>query len=330
MDIRNRRGLKEAADRSLAAASYNPKKLILIHTAAALALSLLVTALDFVLNTRIAGTGGLGGIELRSVLSTVQSVLRLANLVILPFWEAGYTFAAMNIARGKRAEPGSLLEGFRRWGPVFRATLFQWLIYMGIAMICLYVSMQIFLITPLADPLYEILAPYMTSTAPVLDQAAMSAATAACMPMLWIFGVLYALLVVPVVYQYRMVSYVLLDGPKTGALAALRESRRIMRGSRFRLFKLDLSFWWFYGAQLLLALVCYGDAILPALGIGLPFSDTVSYFLFYILSLAFQMALYIWLRNRVAVTYAHGYDVLRGPEAETAAPAPPRNQPWSY
>ena len=34
MDIRNRRALKEAADRSLAAAAYDPKKLNLIHSGA--------------------------------------------------------------------------------------------------------------------------------------------------------------------------------------------------------------------------------------------------------------------------------------------------------
>lgn len=327
MDIRNRQGLKEAAGRSLAGASCDPRKLILIHTGASLILSVLATGLDFLLSTQIADTGGLGGLGLRSMLSTVQSVLRLLNLVVLPFWEAGYIFTAMGLARGKDPQTGSLLEGFRRWGPILRAYLLQMAIYMGIAIVCFYVALQIFLVTPLAAPLYEILDPYLTTTVP-MDDAVMTAATDACMPMVWIFAALYALVALPFIYRYRMVDYVILDDPKAGAFGALRESRRLTRGNRFSLFRLDLSFWWFYLAQALLTVVCYGDVILALLGITLPFSEEVSFFLFYLLSMGLQLVLYVRCRNRVAVTYAHAYDALRTPREEVKS-AVPQNLPWN-
>ena len=53
------------------------------------------------------------------------------------------------------------------------------------------------------------------------------------------------LLIVPgivMAYSYAMVDYVLADNPDMGAREALSESRRIMRGNRFKLFCLGLSF----------------------------------------------------------------------------------------
>lgn len=51
-------------------------------------------------------------------------------------------------------------------------------------------------------------------------------------------------------YSYAMVPYVLADNPFMSASEALAESKRLMRGNRFRLFCLELSFigWWFVAA----------------------------------------------------------------------------------
>ena len=75
MDPHDRRALKSAARESLAAAPYDPRKLILLHTGVTIAVSLIGTILNFVLSKQIENTGGLGGMGLRSMLSTVQSVL---------------------------------------------------------------------------------------------------------------------------------------------------------------------------------------------------------------------------------------------------------------
>lgn len=332
MDIRNRRELKAAARHSLANAACDPRKLVLIHTLAAVAFAFVITALDFFLGDRIEDTGGLGGLGLRSILSTVQSVLRLVNLVILPFWEVGYIHAAMSIARGKEVQPSSLLEGFRRWGVVLRSNLIQITLYFCVGMTCFYLSMILFMLTPLSTPLYTILAPYTNdANAALADPAVVAAVTQATIPMLILFLAVFALVALPMAYHFRMVNYALLDDPKAGAFAALRRSRLATHGDRFQLFRLDLSFWWFYLAQALLGVVCYGDLILSAVGIELPFSGTVSFFAFYVLSLALQILLYVLKRNQVAVTYAHAYDALIGaPEEPPAAPVQPRNNPWEY
>lgn len=331
MDIRNRRALKEAADRSLAAAAYDPKKLILIHTGVSLLLALAATGLDMVLGTRIADTGGLSGLGMRSVLSTIQSFLRLANLVVLPFWELGLVFAAMRLAKGQETRPGSLLEGFRRWGPALRLFLIQALLYVGIGIVSMNIASYIFMLTPLALPLMEMLTPYLESpqTMPVLDEATALAVARATIPMLLIFLALYLLMAIPFSYQLRMANYALMDAPYEGAMVAMRKSRRLMRRRKLQLFKLDLSFWWFYAGLVLTSLVCYGDVFLPLLGVALPFSETVSFFLFFVLSQGMQLALYYFLRGKVAVTYAHAYGALCDPQPEVQ-PQAPRHQPWSY
>ena len=50
-------------------------------------------------------------------------------------------------------------------------------------------------------------------------------------------------------YSYSMVNYVIADNPDMTAREALRESKRIMKGNRWRLFCLCLSFigWMFLG-----------------------------------------------------------------------------------
>ena len=89
----------------------------------------------------------------------------------------------------------------------------------------------------------------------------------------------------------------LIENPRMGAFAALRKSRRLMRGNCISLLQLDLSFWWFYVLEVLLTVVCYADMLLPMVGIQLPFSSTVAFFLFYLLNLGGQVALYWWKKN---------------------------------
>lgn len=314
MDLHDRRALKAAARNSLAAAPYDPKKLILIHTGVTVALSLLCTLIDFILNLQIQNTGGLGGLGTRSILSTAQSVLQVMVSIGLPFWEAGYCFAAIRMSREQEAEPKSLLEGFRRFGPLLRAMLLQGLIYTAVGIICFTVGSRIFLLTPLSDPFYEIMQtiPYQSTlygTELLMDEATATAIAKAYIPMLIIVAILFLGVSAVVSYRFRLVDYLLLDYPGMRAREALRLSDYYLRGNKLALFKLDLSFLWFYALEILIALVAYGDFLLPLLGIALPVSDTVGFFAFLILSLACQFGLFYLFRNRMDVTYAKFYDL---------------------
>lgn len=84
-------------------------------------------------------------------------------------------------------------------------------------------------------------------------------------------------------------------------------SRYQMRGHKASLFKLDLSFLWFYVLQILASVIAYGDALMAYFQIPMGFSAEVAFFLFLILSLAGQGILYWRARNHVDVTYAAFY-----------------------
>ena len=118
----------------------------------------------------------------------------------------------------------------------------------------------------------------------------------------------------PVLFQYRMAEYVVVDKPGQGALAAMRESRRMLKGNWRSLLRLDVSLWWYYAALVAANVVCYGDRILPLLGVNLPWSEEVSYYVFYFAYLVMLFGIYWRLRNRAEVTYALVYDTFRPQE----------------
>ena len=145
----------------------------------------------------------------------------------------------------------------------------------------------------------------------VIDEATLAAATAAVWPAIAIFGVLFLLGSLPVFYGFRMVPFCIADNSQRSGLVILKESRTMMKGNRLSLFKLDLSFWWFFLLEGLISVVAYLDLILPILGITLPWSDTISYYGFYILSLVAQVALYWAYLNKVTISRAVFYDAIR-------------------
>jgi uncharacterized membrane protein len=309
MDIRNRRGLKLEAKAALEATSSSPKKLICIHTGASAALALVLALLDYLLQQQISNTGGLSGVGLRTILETAQAVLSYAELAALLFWQIGYVYIALQIGRGQTVQINSLLEGFRQFGPVLRLRLLTMLLYSGVIFAGVYLGTTVFALTPWAEPL---LVAYQTGT----ETAIMAAMESLMLPMMAVVIPVLLILLVPYYYRLRMADYLLMDHPEMGAMMAIRISRLMMRGNRLHLMKLDMSFWWFYVLELMTVLVGYGDLLLPMFGIRLPWSGTMSYFVFLALFYVSQLALYWWRGNEVRVTYALAYEALLPKETE--------------
>lgn len=321
MGISDRQYLKQQAHSALESASYDPKKLVLIHTAAASVVTLLTAALSFLIQDGISGTGGLGGIGLRTMLETVSSVLQNITNIVLPFWSFGYLVFILKVLRRQQVGPATLLEGFHQLFPILRLLLIRGFLYAAIAFLCLYPSVVLFSLTPLAQPLEALMEPILQLTteaeiAMYLDDAMVSAMTEALIPMLVIYAVLYLAICIPISYRLRFANYVLLDNPGAGAIFALRASAALLRKNCLELFKLDLSFWWYYLAEAALLLLCYGDALLPLLGVTLPISTTTAFFLFYVLYFIGQLIFYWQARNQVEATYAAAYEALL-PNGET-------------
>lgn len=313
MDFRDHSALMRRADRTISESAFDPKKLVMVYIGASAAVMLLVTAASFLLQSQIAGTGGLSGLAMRSMLETAIQVLQTGINLILPFWAFGYLSCVLHMTRGQQFGLDTLLTGFRHFAPVLRLTLMRAAYFLMMAFLCFYPSMMIFLWTPLSAPFQAIIAPLGQQDAAnlVLDDATLAAATEAMMPMLAIYGLLFLIMAAPKYYSFRMADYCLLDDPKAGARAALRRSTAMLHKNRLALLKLDLRFWWFYLLDALTIALCYGDVLLDLMGIQVPLNPDVSYFLFYALYLVAQFALYVWARNKVECTYAAGYECLK-------------------
>lgn len=309
MDIRNRRELKTLAKDRLAQASFNPKLLMLMHCGISVALTLVLSLLDHLLENQIGGTGGLSGIGTRAILETAQSVLWFAQIAALPFWQIGYVFAVLRMSRGQAVSPGSLLEGFRKFGPVLRLRISLTFLYGGLFIVASYIASTIFSLTPLAQPM-------MDAMALGTEEALLAAMESCSGPLALILLAVLAVIGIPYVYRLRMAEFALMDAPKAGARAAVRNSRLMMRRNRWNLFRLDLSFWWFYLLEVILYLVAYGDLLLPMVGVTLPWSATASYYLFLILCYLGQLLLYCWRGNEIQVTYAVAYETLKPKQEE--------------
>ena len=331
MDIRDRRALQQKAAHALEEAVYDPKKLVLIHTAILMGASLLVVILDYILAGHIENTGGLGGLGARAILSTIQSALQLALLISTPFWQMGLTHSVLRIARKQSAAPKDLKEGFFRFGPVLRLQLARLLLCVLIGILSMNIGTTIFAFTPFSGPLEALLSQLegqlSANSSFVVDEATYLALVDAAIPMLAITGVLYAAFLIPLLYRFRLADYAIMDEDRPGALKALGISARLMRNNRFQLFRLDLSFWWFYLMEALSIAICYADTLLPLLGITLPISADVLFFVSYGLYIAAQLALYWWAGAQVKTTYAVAYDGLRTKYFPQQPQTPPTQHP---
>lgn len=315
MTIRDTREIKATAAQRVSDAPQ-ARQIVMIYAGISVALSALVTVVNYCLELQISQSGGLSNIGLRSILSTIQTVLPIAQALVVMCLELGLCNASLRISRGHYASPNSLRMGFDRFWPLLRCTLQQGIIYLGIFIISAYVAVQIFLITPLSNDALEIVNSLMESTDAtlVLDDATYFAMYEAMIPIFPIFGIVFALIALPVFYRFRMAGYLLIDNPRYGAVLVLRESRRMMKGNCLPLLRLDLSFWWFYALNVLAGVIAYGDSLLPTLGITFPWSDTVGYFLFYGIYLVLQFGIMYLFLNRINASYALAYESLLPPK----------------
>jgi len=304
---------KNAAER--VAASKNAQQVVLVYIGIVTLAAVLVTIVNYTLNLQINQSGGLGNMGLRSMLSTIQTVLPIVQGAALMCLELGYTSAMLRVFREQYISIRSMKLGFSRFWLLLRTVIFKGFLYMILSVAAFWISMQIFLLTPLSEPVIQIIEPLAAdpsfSPEQLMELPIMEQLSGAMLPMLLLFGAVYLAMCIPIGYSLRLVNYIIIDKPGISALAAMIESKDMMRGSRMRLFKLDLSLWWWYLLSVLVGLVSYADMLLPMVGVTLPFAGDIAYFLFYALGLISQFALFFLLRNRVEVIYAQVYEARR-------------------
>ena len=313
MDISDRNSLVIEANRRLEHTECDHRRLVMIYAGVMALVLALASGASWWLQTQISSTGGLQGIGMRSILETAATVLQLVSTIALPFWTMGYVLCILGIVRGKRMETGDLLGGFQRFFPLLRLNLYRVFKYFLIGTVLLYPSIMLFLSTPLAQPVYDILEPLVlnatdtTQVMVMMDEATAVALTEAMIPWMALYGGLFLLLAAPLYYRLRLADYILLDNPKLGALQAVRLSTMMTLRKRMQLFLLDLRFWWFYLGLGLSIAVCYLPLILSWFGISLPsWADYACYGGY----LAVQFGIITAAQNKVEATWAVAYETL--------------------
>lgn len=318
------RSLVNEAKQAVSAASYCPKKLTALHTGISAAASLLVALLTYLLSTGIGDTAGLGGIGTRAALETAQSLLQLVLSVLAPFWGLGFVAAALHLARRQQATPHTLLSGFRRWAPVLRMLLLEGVIYFAITFAAVQLGSFLYMMTPFATHLNQLLAQMAnagTTDTTALTQLLLELDHKELMGIFWSMIPFLAIpalaVIIPVSYRLRLAQFILMDQPQVGALFAVVLSFRLMKKNCVKLLQLDLRFWWFYALEIVVQILCYGDLLLPLVGVEPGMNVVLASFIFYALALVGQAGLYVWQKPQVFTSYALFYDALL-PKTQTA------------
>ena len=320
----NIRTLKMQARTALQKASYSPGKLFFLYGAVSLGLGLVIALLDAVLANSIAGTGGLAGMQTRAVLTTAQSVLQLASGIILPFWQFGLVYGSLQLIRQERADGHVLTEGFRRFGPILRLLLMKAVFFMAAIMACSYVSSFLFVLTPLSRSFTELMTPIVES-GDVAAMEAMLSDEAAIMELLPTMGGFFVIFLIhvcviciPLGYRMSMADFVVMDEGRRGGFGAIRESFRLTRRHCMQLFRLDLSFWWFYGISFFVGVLAGLDGLLTMAGVSLPVSAQAAYWICYGAYIVAQLALLTLAAPKVQTTYAAAYETLKAEQQKNS------------
>lgn len=292
-----------------------PKKAVLCYAGLSSLVSLAGVLITLVLDQKMASAGGLSNLGLRSVLSTVETILPFVQLFLLLGLEIGYLSAALRFARGQYADHTDVYRGLRLFWPMIRLTLLQTGLYVLVLLAVSNVASTLIVMTPLAQSLSESLAPILETGILPEDPQALASMYLSLLPVILLSVALFALVTVPLIYHYRMAHFYLVDHPHQGAIAALRGSRQMMRHNCMKLLRLDLRFWWYYLLSALAGALSYGDTLLALLDI-VP-TSTVSYLIFCVASLLAQFAVLYFCYNRVQVTYATAYESIR-PQEDTS------------
>lgn len=294
----------------------DPQRVVLIYSAIVAVSALAVNSLNFFLDSQISQTGGLQNIGTRSFLSTLNSVFPLVQMLVIACLTLGYNAAMLRVVRRQFVSEKTMKAGFERFWVLLRTRILQGLIYFGLAFALCYLALAIYMVTPYSSRLTDFAQTIasrgvLSMEALMNDDALILAAYDVLMPAMVIYSVLLIAAVWFVSYRFRLVDYLLIDQPQLGAFGALRTSRQKMKGNIKRLFKLDLSFWWYYLLRGLISTVLlYGNILLDIFGILVPLSSTAMFFVTVIVYLAADFAMNYFLMNRVQASYALFYDML--------------------
>lgn len=310
--------LKQEAAEKVSGLTCQPRKIILIYAAVAFGVALVAALMNVFLNSQVAQTGGLDGLEVKTLWETTAIVSELALTFLTPIWSLGLAYVAICFARGKNVAPKDLATGFNRFFAGIGLYLLTILLYLLAALITVYIGTAFMGFFVNSEKLNTILQPF-AATIEANPDVLYDAAFLQTLPMLdilacmWVPLVLILLIMIVFIaflgYRMRLASYYLMDNPQMGAMQALRKSFSSMKGNVLAFLRLDLSYWWYYGLMLLFgtgALV----TVIPFL-LGIPQVSDLGAVGIQFLSACALCAVYWWKGAQVETTFALAYENLK-------------------
>ena len=323
MNVHNRELRARAA--ALAAENREPaRRLVLLYCGVLAVLTLGSSGLNLVLETRIDTTGGLDGIGMRSILETIQQILSYINQFFGPFWSAGFLTAMIAMVRGREPQVRDLTNGFRRAFRVLFHVAFEATAAFMLLVAVVNLSSLLFLLSPMGAEFNELMAPLLTDPNLITAEGLLNEALISyqelsrlLLPMLVLTAAIYLPLYTLMAYSFRLSLYLVMDR-KIGAIPAHFLSMRLMRGHKWQLCKLDLSWWWYYLLGAACWVVGYLDLLLGMLGIPLPMNATVMFFVTLAAYCVLFTLLSMWKKCEVDASYVLFYENVMPPEPETA------------
>ena len=286
----------ETAQGRLNAATYSPKRLALLHAGITAVVTLLCAIITHLLSGSMDTAVGLAGLNTRTALRFIQTALLLLVAVALPFWELGYTRAAILYAKGQTPQPPDLLYGFRRFFPALGLMLIRAFAVSVAAFMCLQLAVMLFAMSPWAT---EALTLLQQVGGPNNDAILLSLQNE-LVPVYGIWGILIILVILFLYYRFRLADIYLLEG--ANPIKALYESLRRTRYDWRQLVCLDFRFWLFYLGLGLCMGLSYLDLLLPYLGVRL--NPEVAFWSFTVLGQIGNVALLTTFAPKAQTAYA--------------------------
>lgn len=321
MAILNTRELKYRG--AAAAEHFRPegRRLVLVYCAVLALLGLGSNGLNLYLNSQISQTGGLGGLGIRSMLQTIQSVLNYVNMFFGPFWSAGFLLAMLGMVRGSAPRAEDLTGGFRRFGRIFSGMIFQLMVTILVVVGAANVASILFSMTPTGMRFAELMQQLASDPGFVTGDINLELVPLEelLQGLSWLLGltmVLFLPIYIRISYSFRMATYLMVERP-IGGFQAHFESIRLMRGHKWQIFKMDLSYWWYYVLGLIVAAVGYLDVILGLAGVEVPVNEMVLFFGTLAAYFVLLTGLCLWKKCDVDAAYVLAFEQIAYPEEET-------------
>lgn len=314
MEAFDHRLIKAQARQCLEKDRWAYRKTVLFHSFVTMLTLVLVALADLALSQAVSHTGGLSGIGTRTILETAQTTLSAAVNILLPFWSAGILYTSLRVVRNQPVENRMLTRGFQRVGPLLRHGLLMLLIYFAAAMVCGNVVMLLSGFLPANGAMETLLSQLdlsdPTGYATALGQASPALLLQAMLPAMLLFLAVYCGVLLWLHYRLRMSQYLLVDELPMGAMAAMLLSNRMTKGSKWKLFRLDLSFWWYYLLIALISLTVYVPELLALLGVTLPLPAELANLIFYLVYALLTLAMSWVATPYLQTAYAMAYTAL--------------------